>query len=149
MANPRFFNLARMRISTVGTGSLVFTTAVSGFLTLAEAGALDGDIIAYSVRDGAQSEVGYGTYTAATLTLTRNVRKSKSTSSSSTIGLISLSGSAQVVLTPSAEDFTDATLFDNEARELALLARAHAADAHTKLRKLDAVQIALIAQVFN
>ncbi len=57
------------------------------------------DVVAYAIRDGTSSEIGYGTYTSASSTLTRNVRKSTNSNAA-----ISLSGNAEVVITPSAED---------------------------------------------
>lgn len=95
----KFYNLARMLTATTGTGTITLSTAKTGFLSFATAGVSDGEVIAYAIADGANSEVGWGVYTASGTTLTRNVRRS--TNSNNTI---SLSGSAEVVITPAAED---------------------------------------------
>lgn len=93
-------NLARMTTATTGAGTITLGSAVSGFNTFANAGVTDGDIVHYGIRDGANSEVGYGTYTASGTTLTRNVIESTNSD-----GAISLSGGAEVFLTALAEDF--------------------------------------------
>ena len=93
------YSLARVRTPTTGTGTITLGAAVPGFLTFALAGAQNGDDIAYSIRDGVHSEIGHGTYTSATLTLTRTVRKSTNGDAA-----ISLSGNAEVVISPAAED---------------------------------------------
>ncbi len=127
-------NLTRVRTATTGTGSVVLGAAVSGFLTFALAGAVDGHTYAYSIRDGANSEVGYGVYTAATQTLTRTVRKSTNADSP-----ISLSGSAEVLVTPSAEDLqSDVALGDGTAAAPAL---AFVADDDTGLYRIGANEV--------
>lgn len=96
----KLVNLARMTTATVGTGTLTLGSAVAGFLSFASAGVSDGDIVSYAIKDGANSEIGFGTYTAAGTTLTRNVINSTNSNNA-----ISLSGSAEVFVTPSARDF--------------------------------------------
>lgn len=99
----KLYNLARMVSSTSGTGSpLTLTTAVSGLLTFAQAGVADGELVDYAVTDGANSEIGYGQVGSSGTTLTRNVTKSTNGNAA-----ISLSGSAQVMITPRAETFYD------------------------------------------
>jgi hypothetical protein len=95
----KLFNLARMTTATIGTGTITLGAATSGFLSFATAGVVDADIVAYGIKDGANSEVGTGTYTAAGTTLTRNV-----TSSTNGNAAISLSGSAEVFITTRAQD---------------------------------------------
>lgn len=94
------FNLARMTTATTGTGTITLGAAVSGYLSFAAAGVTDGQIVSYAIRDGANSEIGFGTYTAAGTTLTRNV-----TNSTNSNAAISLSGTAEVFITPRAQDF--------------------------------------------
>lgn len=96
----KLYNLARARTATTGTGTITLGSAVSGFLTFDGAGVQNGDVVAYAIRDGSNSEIGYGTYTSATATLTRNVRKSTNSDAA-----ISLSGNAEVVITPSSHEF--------------------------------------------
>jgi hypothetical protein len=93
-------NLARMTTATTGGGTITLAAAVSGFLTFAQAGINDGDTVTYAIEDGTAREIGRGVYTTSGLTLTRNVLKSTNSNAA-----ISLSGAAQVLITPAAEDF--------------------------------------------
>lgn len=96
----KLYNLARVSTATVGTGTITLGGAVAPFLTFAQAGVADGEVVSYSIIDGvANSEIGTGTYTLAGTTLTRTVTKSTNSNTA-----ISLSGSAQVLITPRAED---------------------------------------------
>lgn len=97
----KLYNLARMSTATTGTGTITLGSAVSGYLSFAGAGAVDGDVVSYGIKDGTNSEVGYGTYTATGTTLTRNVTKSTNSNAA-----ISLSGSAEVFITPRAEELS-------------------------------------------
>jgi len=94
-----------MTTATTGTGTITLGSAVSGYRTFAGSGVNDGDIVAYGIIDGANSEAGTGTYTASGTTLTRNVRQSTNSNTA-----ISLSGNAQVFITACAEDLIAAPL---------------------------------------
>ena len=98
----KLFNLAKMTTATSGTGTITLGSAVSGFLSFADAGVSDGDIVSYGISDGANSEVGYGTYTAAGTTLARTTVL-KSTNSDAAIAL---SGTAVVFITALQENLT-------------------------------------------
>jgi len=92
-------NLARMTVSgTPGAGTITLGAAVTGFLSFANAGAVNGAVYRYGIRDGNAREVGFGTYTASGTTLTRNLTKS------TTGSLLSLTAAAIVTITPAAED---------------------------------------------
>lgn len=98
-------NLAREYCSTVGTGSLVLTGAVDTptlgkFNTFANAGITDGQVVTYAIEDTTGREVGQGTYTSATKTLSRDTVYSSTNGGSK----LSLSGGAQVFVTPAASD---------------------------------------------
>lgn len=97
----KLYNLARMTTATTGTGTITLGSAVAGFLSFASGGIEDGDTVTYAIEDGANSEIGRGVYTSSGTTLTRSVLKSTNSNSA-----ISLSGSAQVFITPAAEDFS-------------------------------------------
>jgi hypothetical protein len=101
------FNLARMTTSTAGTGTITLGSAVSGYLSFADAGVTDGVTVSYGIRDGANSEAGTGVYASSGTTLTRSV-----TTSTNSNNAISLSGSAEVYITARAEDII-AALRDN------------------------------------
>jgi hypothetical protein len=101
MPTAKLHNLARMTTATTGTGTVTLGAAVAGHLTFANAGVADGSLITYAVADGANSEIGRGTYAAAGPTLTRT-----SILRSTNGGLpLSLSGAAEVAVTAAAEDF--------------------------------------------
>ncbi len=92
-------NIVRHITATTGTGTITLGAAVTSFLTMAQAGALDGRPYTYCIEDGAQREIGRGVYTASGTTLTRNVIKSTNSDAA-----INLSGNAQVFITVAAED---------------------------------------------
>src|ERR1700722_20920641 len=98
----KLYNLARMTTATTGTGTITLGVAVSGYLTFANAGVQNGDVLFYGINDGAASEVGWGTYTASGTTLSRNVIKSTNSNAA-----INLDGSAQVYVTALASDGGD------------------------------------------
>jgi hypothetical protein len=98
----KLYNLARMTTATTGTGTITLGVAVSGYLTFANAGVQNGDVLFYGINDGAASEVGWGTYTASGTTLSRNVIKSTNSNTA-----INLDGSAQVYVTALASDGGD------------------------------------------
>lgn len=102
MSSP-FENLVRFNTTTTGTGPLTVGSAVSGFFTPAQAGTPDQAVRVYAIRDGANSEMGWGIYTSSGTTLTRNVTVSNTGGTAGTSS-ISLSGSAQVFFTPRAGD---------------------------------------------
>jgi Chaperone of endosialidase len=101
---PRLYNLVRVFTATTGTGTMTLGGAVAGFLTFAQGGVPDGAVVSYGIRDGNNSEVGTGTYTSASGTLTRGV-----TSSTNLNALINLSGSAEVYITARAQDIVEKT----------------------------------------
>lgn len=106
MASPviKLFNGARMTTATTGTGTVTLGSAVTGYLSFSASGIADGDRVYYSITEGANLEVGIGTYTASGTTLSRD------TILNSTAGAgtpITLAGNAQVAITATAESFND------------------------------------------
>lgn len=99
----KLFNLARVTTATTGTGTVTLGSAVSGYMTFSSAGVANGDIVSYGIKDGSASETGYGVYTSSGTTLTRILDKS------TTGSLLSLSGAAEVFITPSARDLVATT----------------------------------------
>ena len=100
----KLLNRAKMTTSTTGTGTLTLGSAEQGFQSFADAGAQNGDMIRYVIEDGNNWEIGTGTYTAAGTTLTRTVAESSSGGSA-----ISLTGSASVFASATAEDLKPQT----------------------------------------
>lgn len=104
MPTAKAYNLARMYTTTTGTGTVTLTTAVSGFLTFAQAGVQNSDVVTYAIKDGTNSEIGRGTYTSSGTTLSRTTVLA-STNSNNLLNLASTGSGAEVFLTPAAEDF--------------------------------------------
>lgn len=101
----KLYNLARMTTATTGTGTITLGSAVAGYLTFAQAGVANSDVVDYAIKDGNDSEIGTGTYTSSGTTLTRTVTKSTNSNAA-----INLSGAAEVFITPRAETLNDASL---------------------------------------
>ena len=97
----KLVNRARMSTSTTGTGTITLGSAENGYQSFDDAGVPDGDVVRYVIEDGANWEVGTGTYTASGTTLTRSV-----TESSNSDAALNLSGSAIVFIGPAAQDFS-------------------------------------------
>lgn len=94
----KLYNLARMTVSgTPGTGNITLSAAVSGYLTFAQAGVADGDVIDYAVKDGANSEHGTAVVSGSSLVLARTVVKSTNSDA-----LVSLTSAAEVFISPLA-----------------------------------------------
>jgi hypothetical protein len=96
---PKLYNLARVTTATTGTGTMTLGPAVVGYLSFADAGVQNGDVVYYAIKDGSNSEIGRGTYASSGATLTRDTVY-ESTSAGSKINL---SGTAEVFITPPAE----------------------------------------------
>ena len=92
-------NRAKMSTSTTGTGTITLGSAVSGFQTFADAGITNGQTVRYAIDDGANFEIGSGTYTSSGTTLTRSVTESSNSDSA-----ISLSGNAEVFIAATVAD---------------------------------------------
>ena len=104
----KYGNRIKVNTSTTGTGTITLGSAVDGFQTFSSGGITDGSTVAYVIEDGANFEIGTGTYTASGTTLSRSVSESNNSNNA-----INLSGSAVVFVSPSASDlpFTDGASF--------------------------------------
>lgn len=102
-----FLNQARMTISSSGTGTFTLSAAVAPFNTFATAGVVDQQVVPYGAIDGtAGSEKGWGVYSAAGPTLTRNVF----TSNNSNNPISASSSNTQVFIDPSVADLVQLSL---------------------------------------
>lgn len=129
-----FRNLARMYSATTGTSDAVMTTAVPGCNTWDLAGVANGEIVRYGIitystttNRPTHSEVGLGTYTAATKTLARTTVESSTNAGAK----ITLTGLSEVFICPTAADhpnifsvvssnYTDATIANTATGTLIL-----------------------------
>jgi hypothetical protein len=98
-------NRVKVSTGTVGNGTMTFGAVTSAsFFTPAEAGFVDGDVVAYIAVDGSNVEQGFGTIGGTVTTLSRDtVRISKISGVAGTTKL-TLSGAAILFVGPSAED---------------------------------------------
>jgi hypothetical protein len=96
VAINKVYNYARMTTATTGTGTITLGAAVPPYLTFAQAGVVNGDLVYYSIIDNANNsiECGIGTYTAAGTTLARTTILRSSGAGNNTA--VSLSGNAEV-----------------------------------------------------
>ena len=92
-------NRAKMTTATTGTGTITLGSAVTGYQTFAAAGVANTNVVRYVIEDGANWEIGSGTYTSSGTTLTRTP-----TESSSGGAAITLSGSAVVFVSATDDD---------------------------------------------
>lgn len=98
-----------MTSETTGTGSLTLGTAVSGCLTFANAGVANGTVVSYGISDGANSEVGKGTYSSDGPTLSRD----SVLASTNDGGKINCTGTQHVFITSLAQDVVSNIKLDN------------------------------------
>jgi len=96
---PVLKNRAYVSTATTGTGTITLGSPVSGYQSFADAGVTNGNSVRYTLEDGANFEIGTGTYTASGTTLSRTPSESSNSGSA-----INLSGSARVFITAAAED---------------------------------------------
>ena len=92
-------NRAKMSTSTTGTGTITLGSALTGYQSFATAGVTNGDQVRYTIQEGADWELGLGTYTASGTTLSRTPSESSNGGSA-----IVLTGNAEVFITAAAGD---------------------------------------------
>lgn len=155
-----FHNRARVATATTGTGTITLGQASTGYASFQEAGVADGERVTYCIEDGNNFEVGNGVYASAGQTLTRpQVLLSKVNGEAAGTSPLSLSGSARVFLTASAEALTDqgphfsartyGALGDGSTNDhVAIQAAVDAADASLFIKRVYLPDPA-VAYVFN
>lgn len=113
------FNIARMTVTgTPGTGTITLGSAVSSFLSFADAGVTNAKQVTYVIEDGVNREMGRGTYTSAGTTLSRDTVL-KSTNAGAKI---SATSAAEVYIAFAAEDvlsFSETQTFTQTEKETA------------------------------
>jgi sugar lactone lactonase YvrE len=98
----KLVNRAKMSTATTGTGTITLGAVGAGYQSFSAAGVIDGDVVRYVIEDGDNWEIGTGTYTESTTTLTRNVSESSNADAA-----ITLTGSAVVFVSAVAADVVD------------------------------------------
>lgn len=105
------YNNVGVVTATTGTGTVTLGTVInSSYMTFAEAGVTNGAQVSYTIIDGTNIEIGYGTYTSSGTTMSRDtVLMSKIAGTAGTTKL-TLSGTAEVRVTVHAQDIPPATV---------------------------------------
>ena len=95
-------NRAKVATATTGTGTITLGAAESGYQTFADAGVSDGNTVRYVIEDGANWEIGTGTYTASGTTLSRTVSESSNADAA-----LNLTGGAVVYVSATEADLRE------------------------------------------
>lgn len=111
----KLVNRAYVSTATTGTGTITLGSPLAGQRSFADAGVSDGDTVRYIIEDGANWEIGTGTYTASGTTLSRTVSESSSSGSA-----INLSGDAVVYISAVEADFREERVGDISSSTLDL-----------------------------
>jgi hypothetical protein len=127
----KLYNVARMTTATAGTGTVTLGSAVSGYLSFANAGVSNGDVVSYTIFEGGNRETGRGTYTSAGTTLSRDTVLN-STAGGTT--KITLAGAAEVMITALKEDIANLNEFNSFTANQEIIASDDGASADPKMR---------------
>lgn len=100
------FDRVKVATATTGTGNITFGSAIAGFQTFAQAGAIDDDQVRYIIEDGTAWEIGTGTLSGGATILARNSILASSNGGTP----LNLSGSAVVFCDVAAVDILDRLL---------------------------------------
>lgn len=106
----RMLNRVRMTTTTTGTGTITLGSAMTRFATFAEAGAVNAATYLYVIDDGNDFETGYGTYTSAGTTFSRDTVLLSKIGGTAGTSKINLSGNATIAVTFLAEASTYVSL---------------------------------------
>lgn len=98
----KLFNIARMTTATPGTGTVTLGSAVSGYITFAQAGVQNGDEVTYVLEEGSNREIGRGIYSTSGPTLTRATVLNSTAGGTTKIALV---GAATAFIDAAAQDF--------------------------------------------
>jgi hypothetical protein len=105
-------NRARMTTATTGTGTVTLGSAVTGYASFAEAGAVNATVYSYCIEDGNDFEIGVGTYTSSGTTFSRDTVTLSKISGTAGTDKLDLSGSAEIFITLREDDLGTAAFKD-------------------------------------
>jgi len=110
-----FLDVCKFTAASSGTGDFVVSAAVTGYQTPAAAGALNGAVYRYRAEsaDLTQWEVGYGAYTAGSVTLARSTVLFNSSGTTAKIGFTVAPSVGIVLLAEDVVDQSNAPSFRN------------------------------------
>lgn len=106
-----YANRAWMTTATTGTGAITLGSAKAGYMTFAEAGIVNTNVLSYIIFDGNDFEIGEGTYTSSSTSMSRDTVFASKIAGTVGTTKLTLSGTAEVFLSPLAADpvFNDVT----------------------------------------
>lgn len=105
----KFYNRAKMTITSGGTGTLTLGSAANGYQTFANSGAQNGDTVSYAIEDGLMFEVGNATYNSTGPTLSNRVVTNSYDGTTYGTNKLTVSTNALVFITPLAADLATAS----------------------------------------
>lgn len=91
-------SLVGVGCGTTGTSDLVLSSALDGFMTLADAGITNGQTVCYLVKNGNDRELGYGTYISSGVKISRDTVIASIESGVAGTSKLTLDGSSEVYL---------------------------------------------------
>lgn len=97
-------NRVRHNVATLGTGTITLGASPADWFTMAEAGVKDGSRVRYLLREGANVELGLGTYDSTGPVVTRDTVSSSKISGVAGTSKIDLQGAAVFTLILARED---------------------------------------------
>lgn len=100
-------NLVGVSTTTFGTGAVTLGAALPNLLTFVQAGVPDGSVVTYAIRNGVNSEVGRGVYSAGSLSRDWVIASTNGNA------LVNLFATSEVRLVSLAEDFVDCSPAQN------------------------------------
>jgi hypothetical protein len=100
-----YANRVWMTTATAGTGTITLGSAKAGYFTFAQGGVANSDTVTYVLIDGNDFEIGTGTYTSSGTTMSRDTVTASLISGTAGTTKLTLSGSAEVFLSPKAADY--------------------------------------------
>jgi len=104
----KLYNRVAVTTATTGTGTVTLGAALSDvFLTFAEAGVQNADVVTYLITEGTDFEMGRGTYTVSGTTLSRDTVLNSKIGGTAGTTKMTLAGGAEVRIVAAAEDIPE------------------------------------------
>jgi len=103
MATVYLLNSVKVATPTTGTGSVTVGAAEPGYLTPAEAGAVNGRVYTWRLDDGDDFEIFVGTYSSSGPTISRDTVLVSKVGGTAGTSKLNLSGSAKLSVVPVAQ----------------------------------------------
>lgn len=120
MASSVLANRVKVATATSGTGTVTLGAKVTNaYVTFAEGGITNGQVITYLIEEGTDFEIGRGTYTSSGTTLSRDTVLLSSSGGTVGTSKLSLAGGATVSITAGKEDLDISDFTEDTSPDLA------------------------------